>query len=454
MKLALQGKPVDARRLFLLIVLPAALYLAAAAFFLPSGFVRTAAFGLLLLPLCFIAFDRPVILLYALVLILFSNLDLFAPFRIYRIILVLFAGAFALAVAGGRRLVWHHPAMLALFGAFALLLFQSISVARDYDSALDQTVGYFKSLLIVMLALQFVRDRGEFRRYALAIAAGILVTALGPLVVKPPTRLASLSLLWEEGVFRYEGFVFEPNQFAMMLLMLVPLLIYLLAAYRRSVFAVFLFSMATLTSVVMLVLSFSRGGFIGLAVLFLALIIVERRNRAVVAVGVSLIAAGIALSPGVYWQRIQSMIAFAQGSRFDLAIFTRIEAMREAVRIGVSHPFLGVGVDNFIFALGSSLPYRMIVHNTFLQVFAELGALAFVVFIAIIVHNFALIGGLMRRRDPEAAQLGRMLLVQQIAVFTSALFIPVAYDYFFWCFLALPAMADYGYRDRSAAAVP
>jgi O-antigen ligase len=451
MKLALTGEPVHARRFVFLVALSALLCLVAAVIVLPEGFVRFAAITILALPFFFVALDRPAALFYVLIIVLFSNLDLLATFRLYRTILAFVVLALAIAVLNGRRLVWHHAAFLSLAAAFAIILLQSVSVARDYETATIQTTEYFKTLLAIAIAFQFVRDQSEFRRSALVVSIAILLTALAPLVVAPPTRLAALSLLWEEGVFRYEGFVLEPNQFAMIQLMLIPLLMFLLAVRRRSPVIVILCSVAILASVVMLVLSFSRGGFVGLIVLLLLLLIVERKNGAAVAIGMLLIVAGLALSPGVYWQRIQSMITFAQGNRFDLSIFTRIESMKEAIRLGLEHPLLGVGVDNFIYALGSVLPYRMIVHNTFLQVFAELGIIAFALFMGIIVYNFILIRGLMRRCEREAAQLGRLLFIQLAAVLASAFFIPVAYDYFFWFLLALPVMADYCYRERGGA---
>ena len=231
--------------------------------------------------------------------------------------------------------------------------------------------------------------------------------------------------------------------------MLLPLLMCLVGHYRRSAAIVALLALAMLASVVVLVLSFSRGGFVGLAALFALLLVLERRNRRVVAVGAVLIVVGLGLSPVIYWDRIQSMISFMQGTRFDFSIYTRIESMKEAIRLGAANPLLGIGVGNFIHALGSALPYRMIVHNTFLQVFAELGAIGFAAFIGIIAYNVLLIRSLMRRSDREAALVGRMLLIQLVSVLVSAFFIPVAYDHYFWFLLAFPALADYSYRGTA-----
>jgi len=169
----------------------------------------------------------------------------------------------------------------------------------------------------------------------------------------------------------------------------------------------------------------------------------------VVAVGAALAVTVVALSPGEYWQRVQSMLAFAQGGRFDFSIYTRLESMKEAIRIGASNPLLGIGIGNFMFASGNMLPFRIVVHNAFLQVLAEVGVIGFVLFIAVIAYDFLLIRSLMRRPDPEAAQVGRMLLLQLASVLPSAFFIPVAFEYFFCFLLALPPMANYCFRGTA-----
>jgi len=449
MRIALPDDSLARRRVFLLAAVAAALCLAAAALLLPASIVRFAAFTLLGLPILFVFFDRPVLFFYTLVLILFSNIDLFTTFRLYRVILSLAVFSLALGVLDGRRLVWHHPVLLALVAAFSVIVLQSISIARNYDAAVDLAGKYFKNLLAIAIVLQFVRTRKEFRIYVFILSVSILLNDLAPLFLTVPAHLGSLSLLWEEGVFRYEGFVLEPNAFAMMQLMLVPMLIYLISLRRRSKGIVALLSLAMLAGVASLVLSFSRGGFLGLAVLLTLVLVLERRNKAVIAVGAILIVSVLILSPGEYWQRVESMLAFARGNRFDFSIYTRLESMKEAFRLGLANPLLGIGVGNFMFASGNMLPFRIIVHNAFLQVFAELGVVGFLLFLAIIAYNFLVIRSLMRRRDPEAALAGRMLLLQLASAIPSAFFIPVAFEYFFWFLLAFPAIADYCFRGEA-----
>jgi O-antigen ligase len=445
------GTRVSTRRVLLVLIVPSIVLFAAAALLLPPGLVRMAVLLLLAIPFCLFCLDRPTLIFYALIIILFSNLDVFTPFRLYRFALLLFFAAFAVAIAKGRRLVVHHLVLIALAAAFLILTFQSLSIARNVDAGLSRLDYIIKSLVGVAVAGQFVRDRREFHRFLAVVALAILLSSLVPLVIKPPSQFASLSMVWSQGFFRYEGFAFEPNTFAVFQIFLIPILMALMVVYRRPPVLRLVVSGAILASIVVLVLSFSRGGFIGLVVLLVLLVILERKNRSLLGLGLVVIAAGIALAPTVYWDRVKSILFFNETGQPDYAIYTRLETMKTALKLGIAHPFLGVGLDNFLYYSSRYLPFKMVVHNTFLQIFAELGVGGLAIFIGIIGCNIAIMKRMSERRDdPEAAEVGRLLLIQHVAVIANSLFIPIAYETLFLYMLALPAFADYAYRRLPA----
>ena len=446
MKLELYGQTVNARRLVLLVVLPLVCVAALAIVFLPQSFVGLAVTLLLAVPVAFLLIDRPALVFYILIIILFSNLDIYAPFRLYRFVVVFTIVSFALAIANGRRIVSHHPLVIALVAAFAIIAFQSLSVAREYDMGVRKLVALLKVLVVVWIVMQFVGNRRDLRRFLLVLAAGILMADFLPFIVHPPARFASFSMLWSRGVVRYEGFVFEPNTFAMFQIFLIPILVFFAGTVRRPRIARLVFLGSIAASICVLILSFSRGGFVGLVCLVATLLVVERRSKPLLISGIALITAGIIVTPGVYWDRVKSLLDFASRGTNDLAIMTRLETMRAALKLGITNPLLGVGIDNFLSRAARFNPYPLTVHNTPLQILSELGIFALAVFIGIVVCNVAIIRRMMARRDdPEAARLGRALLMQQIAMLGTTLFLPGAYEMIFWFMLALPAMAEYAY---------
>jgi len=455
MRAELRGEPINARRLLLFVVLPVACLAAAAPFVLPGSLVRLAVTALLALPAAVLLFDRPQIIFYLLVFILFSNLDVYAPFRLYRVMLGFFLVSFAVATVNGRRIVSHHPILVALFVAFAIVALQSLAVARDLAVG-EKRLGFLlKNLVAIAVIAQFTGNRRDFRRFVLVAVAGMLASNFLPLIVRPPTRLASLSMMWSEGVVRYEGFVFEPNTFAMFQIYLIPLLMFCVAAYRRPLVARPLFVTALVASIVVLVLSFSRGAFVALLVMLLLLILVERRNKPVLLSGLAVVAAAVVYSPGIYWERVKGLLNIGSQVQQDFSVFTRLETIKTALRLGVSHPWLGVGMDNFIYQSAYYVPYKLVVHNSFLQIFSELGFPGIALFAGMIGYNMYIIRRLMGRRgDHEAVELGRMLFIQQCAILVNSFFIPVAYEMVFWFTIALPAVADYAYRPMVDDARP
>lgn len=446
----LYGKTVDAKRFVLLVAAPLACCVVAAAVFLPAV-LQLGLMLLLALPFVLFGLDRPAIVFYLVVLVLFSNLDVYAPVHFYRYLVLFLLAALALAVAGGRRIVTHHPHLIAIAAALMIIVFQSLSVASDYGRAAHGMGSFFKVLFAVAIVAQFTTDRTGFRRFLLVLAAGILLSAYLPFIVHPPSRYASLSMIWNRGIVRYEGFVFEPNTFALYQLFLLPVLVFFAGVYRKPRITIALIAVLILGTIGNLALSFSRGGFVGLACLLVSLIVIERKNKPFFFFGLGLVAASVVVIPGVYWERIGSVFDFATQKAGDYAIYTRIATSRTALRLGLEHPLLGVGMDSFLPSAAYFIPFSLAVHNVFLQLFADLGAVALSLFVAIIACNGRIIARLMRSADLETARIGRALLLQHVAVFASAIFMPVAYEMMVWFTLALPAIAEHAYGSGAGA---
>jgi O-antigen ligase len=445
-ELGIAGRPVNKVRLLIVLAVIAALFVMAW-IFLPARLVRLGLFSLVLLPFIIYILDRPSWIFYFLFFILCSNMDVLVQFRIFRFTLLLFMLSFAIALLNGRRLVIPDRVFLLLVTAFLLIAIQSTIVVKNMDAHLARLSYFVKMLINIAVIFQFVRDRREFRTLLIVYAIAILVTDLLPFIKAPEKRWHPMTIMWGQGVLRYEGYAMEPNGFAMIQNLLIPILLFLFAVYKKPKIARPLFLAGAAASLLVLVLSFSRGGFVGLVAMIIALLIVERRNRTVMVTGFALIIAALILAPGIYWERISSIVDFDRQIMSDYSIMTRIKTMEVALKIGLANPVLGVGLENFIFHSSYYVPFKLTVHNAYLQVFAETGFPGFIVFIGIIIYNLRILGRMMRRsNDPEAAQLGRLLLVQQVAILVNANFIPATYDFWLWFALSLPAMADIAYR--------
>ncbi len=447
------GKPSVSR--LLLIILPLIGAAVAAVLLLPPSAIKLAVLLFLALPCGMILFDRPRWIFYILIIVIFSNVDVFIQFRFFRLLVAFMLASLAFALLTRKmRIVVHEPIFTVLTIAFLLCVFQSMIVARDIDSSLYRLITFAKVLVNVAITIQFVRNKLEFRYFLLIMTLGLAMNNFLPFVLKPPEGHASLSLIWRQGVLRYEGFVFEPNTFALYQVYFVPVLLFLIAVYKKPRIARLLFLVVLLASIFVLFLSFSRGGFVSLIFLLVMLLIIERRNKIILLTGLTLISVGLILAPAVYWERVSSLLEAATQVSKDYALLTRIELMKIALIMGFRSPLFGVGVNNFLYHANTFVPFSsMIVHNTPLEIFSDLGLPAFTVYVGIICNNFRVIRNLMRRRDDgEAAQLGRILLIQHVSVMINSMFIPVAFNSILWFLLALPTIAGYAYRPKESAA--
>jgi len=436
---------VNLRKLLPLLVLAAAV-LVSAALFLPPGIVKLVFLGVVAFPVAFFLLDRPRFLFFMLVFLLFSNLDVFLPFRVYRLVLFVFLNSFVIAVIRGRKVIVHDRVFAFLAVAFLITAVQSLIAAGNLDAAFLDLGRLLKVMVVLAITIQFIRDRKSFRTLVYVVAIGIALSSFLPFVVRPPAQYSTASMVWSQGVFRYEGFVFEPNMLALVQVFFVPVLFFVFYISKKNLIVRFLVIMAIVGSVIVLIMSFSRSGFVSLIFLFLVFLFVERRNKGVLITGLSLVAVGLIMAPPAYWERIGSIFTVTSNVQEDLAIVSRIEAMKVSLILWLRNPILGIGIGNFVRTATFFVPYEIVVHNSFLQVLTELGIMGLIVFLSLFFYNIYLLFALMGTKDDEeASQLGKILLVLYLAVAVDSLFLPLGYELILWFTMLLPSLAYRAY---------
>jgi O-antigen ligase len=241
----------------------------------------------------------------------------------------------------------------------------------------------------------------------------------------------------------------EANYFAFFQVFIIPVLMFLLARFRRPLALRVIILAAIAGAIFTLMLSFSRGGFVGLMVIFACLLFIERRNKAVMAFAAVAVAILAVAAPALYWDRIISIFEAASHLSRDYAVMVRVKTLEVAARLGLENPVFGAGIGNFIYQSSRFVPFMKVVHSAFLQIFSELGFPGLIVVSVIFVRNLAILRSMMRSHDPQRARLGRFMMVQQIAVAFNAMFIPVGYEFIFWLTLAVPSLADIAYSENT-----
>jgi len=434
----------------ILIALPVAAWIV-----LPGSLARLALLGLFALPIAFFLLDRPEIVFYLFTFVIFSNVDVYAPVPVFQSFAVFMIATLALAVVRGRELVLVDGRFIVLLCAFMLLAFQSLGAARDLGNAFHLFVKLAKVILCLLITTQFVGGRRRFRAFLVVIVAAVVANNLLPLVVPVPESYAEPSLIGSQGVIRYQGLILEPNAVAFLQVFCIPFYLFLAGFYRRPRIARWILAGALIVSLIVIVMSFSRGSLVAFALLLLLLLYSERRNKVLMISGLSIIVLIVIFVPSTYIVRARSILDALSNPASDYPIYTRLVTSGVALRLGAENLLTGVGLGNFLYHSAYYASFPFTVHNVPLLIFSEIGLLALGLFVAMIVLNVRILRGLAgRRNDGEARLLGRMLLLQQAAVLVNALFLPAIYDHAFWYTLALPALAAFAYRSGPGAGAP
>jgi O-antigen ligase len=422
----------------------------AAALLLPSGATRLLLMALLGLPVIFFFVSRPEYVLAIILFMRFTNFDIFLPMRLFRPLFVLLVISLIASWLDGRRLVFRDRFLPMLMLAFFLIAFHSMAFAEDLQVSMD-AFEFLTGVFVIIAAVLLLTDsRKYFLAFLIVLTVATMVSNFLPFIIPPPGAFASKTLMWEEGVLRYEGYQFEANTFAFHQIFIIPILLFLLAKFDRPRYIRPLILAALGGTVFVLMLSFSRGGFVGLLVILAVLLVIERKNRAVMTIAAVGVAILTVAAPALYWDRINSLYEAAKYVSQDYAIMVRIQTLKVAVILGLKNPVFGVGIGNFIYQASRFLPFTKVVHNAFLQIFSELGLPGLLVVSTIFIRNIFIIRSMMRSDSKgERARLGRFLMVQQIAVVFNAMFIPIGHEIIFWLPLVIPSLADIAYSEKA-----
>jgi O-antigen ligase len=303
------------------------------------------------------------------------------------------------------------------------------------------------TFVFMVLVAASIRARRDVEWFALAHVLGATLYSAVVLTrgkIDADGRLGGLSY-------------YDANDLAMVLVCTLPMTVYFLRreikTWRRlAAFAALL--LLTLT----IVKTGSRGGFLGLIVAMGYILFRYRaikpmtRFAAVLAGGLVLMAIG----SESYWQRIQTMLRPEEDYNWsDNNLSGRKAVWMRGLGYMAQRPLLGVGVRNFGQAEGTisqmAADMRAInrgfkwsaPHNSFVEVGAEVGVPALIVFVALLIASIRAMARLRPRRgvaDPDAAgdaALGQALIGSLIAYMVSGFFLTQAFSAYLYCLLAM-----------------
>lgn len=256
---------------------------------------------------------------------------------------------------------------------------------------------------------------------------------------------------------RMAGPIGETNRFAQVMLMLVPLGLFRVIGETSLALRV-LAGLMTVAVTLGVVLSFSRGGAVGLVALVAALVVLRMvRLRYVLVVLLAL--ALIVVSFPQYFDRVTSIVA-ASGfagetptSEVDNSLLSRATETLAAALVMVDHPVVGVGPGMFpayyeeyaqVVGLLIRNDAERQAHNLYLGLGAEVGIPGLIVFLII---GFVTMRMLLRARRvslvrrPDLERLTTPFLLALLTYYVTGLFLHLSFGRFYWLMLAVAGAA-------------
>lgn len=194
------------------------------------------------------------------------------------------------------------------------------------------------------------------------------------------------------------GMFGNPNEMAMHLVMMTPLVITLGLAAKSKAMRFVYFAMAAIFVGANMV-TYSRSGFLGLIACMAALAWkLGRRQRLNVTIA-SIVVGGIAIlaAPGNYGMRMLSI--FVPGLDVVGSSDQRRELLERSLLVTARNPW-GIGIGNFPIVGVHNLQ----THNAFTQVSSELGILGLIAYLIFMISPFRKLGAIERRLFDEDKQ--------------------------------------------------
>jgi len=419
--------------------------------------------GLLYAPLVLINFRVGLALFIALVFIRFLPALSVGPNAAGILVLVAWLGTIADRREVLRDFVARFQRMVTALGFLLGWVSLSALWATDPSFATKAIFTWVQVILLFVIVATTPRTRRSIELLIWAFVGGAMLSVLVGAATSGLHSSASAITTASQGEGRFVGGSGDPNFLAAGLVPAIALAAGLTGA-TRNVMARWALLVSVVVLTVALAATESRGGLVAATAMLLAAVVFYKRRRAqvllVFAVAASVAAVWFTTSPDA-WHRVTNFNGGGTG---------RSDLWKVAWQAGEDHPILGVGLNNFrvvsadyvrkpgtlhFVDLIAEKPH--VVHNTYLQMFTETGAVGLGLFLFFLGACLRAASKAANRFDElgerALAGVSRAVLVGTIGMLTASFFLSTAGDFRLWILLAFsPALLALAMRPQSELA--
>lgn len=306
--------------------------------------------------------------------------DVFGTFSIMKIVAILTLIIYVCGKlgAGERLTIWPiEMSMLALIVLIGIVL---TPVSASPDASIEMLSDtFFKVVVIFVLMINLVDSKERLRlvlKLVVICGAGIAAGSIAKFAAGNFTATIQGVGVRIEGTVG--GIFGNPNDLAMALDMLLPLAIVLALTSKPA--GRLLYLACAFVLVMGVVVTFSRGGFLGLVAAGGVLLWkLGRKNKITTAAAALAGVVVLVLSmPAGYADRLFTIVHTEKDTTGSAQ--ERQGELKRAIDVALHHPIIGVGLNNY--PIYSNHAIRA--HNSFLEVSAELGLTGLIAYLILI----------------------------------------------------------------------
>jgi probable O-glycosylation ligase (exosortase A-associated) len=290
---------------------------------------------------------------------------------------------FSAAILGMTVLAWilkelnpkgmiKSPQNRLIMALWIIMIISSLfAYKREY--CIEPLFEFTKLFILYFVTINLINSEKRFHHIVWAI---IIIFAL--------ISLKNAAFCALHGLSRQGGAGGDDNHFAVALNMALPFSLYILFIERNGIKQIT--AMLSFISIIVgIVLTISRGGFIGLCIV-LFLFLLKARKPALLIIYLFLFVfiflAGTLLIPKEYVERMETI----SGYQKDSSAMARIHYWYAGGRMMMEKPITGVGIGNFKEIVHLYNPeLNLVAHNTFIQIASECGFPGLIVFVLLIM---------------------------------------------------------------------
>jgi O-antigen ligase len=319
-----------------------------------------------------------------------------------------------------------RPAEVNLVLLFMLTGLLSIPLAIDPGIARSEFGGTFvRGILIFVVIINVVRT--EARLKALLFLSVVTALVLSVQAIND-YRLGLMTVEGYRAAGRGTGIFGNTNDMALHLVTMLPISVAFFFGSRKPLRKAIHVACAAMM-IFGILLSYSRGAFIGVLVVlvFLALRIGRRSKFEITVLLFAVSAAMILLAPSGYGDRLLSIVM--PGLDSNGSADSRRGELFRSIYVALRHPLMGIGMGNY----QPNMSYKgLVTHNSYTQVASEMGMTALVLYTTFIVKPFRKLSSIVRetfavREDSHFYYLALGLQASLLVYMVSSFFLSVAY---------------------------